>query len=253
MERFIRVVFGISIILLSSCNKETDETAPQINTINLNGSKEDIYLPAGSSFDITAQISDDMELAQMKLDIHNNFDGHNHKNDLQEFQFLEIYDLDGTLHSYSETVAIPENAIAGPYHTGLYAIDQTGNESDEAFLNLIITRADAPQVTFTSPDFSASPSYSTGDTIKLQGIVMDDESLEKVIVSLKEINGDDEIYEEEYDLSTSTPQSWDMQSDGSLNIPIQPGFTPALYSLLVRAEDNLGNITLHRESVNITE
>lgn len=253
MNRIFTLVALLTFTVLNiSCNKEKDEEAPEINNMNIDDSNEEVYVPAGSGFEISAVISDNKELSQMKLDIHSNFDGHGHKNNLVEFQMIEIYDLEGNTFNYNEVIEVPENIIAGPYHVGLFVVDKEGNEGLEEVMNLIVTRPDAPQVNFSAPDFNTSPSYSSGDTLKLYGMVTDNGHLVEIVVSLKEINGNSEVFSQDFDLTTE-PQGWDMQVDGNLNIPIVSGFTSGKYSLLIRAEDNLGNITLHRETLNLTE
>lgn len=248
--KYLLVLLGFGLLFIS-CKKEVDETPPVIQNMTIDGETDEIYLPIESTFEITALINELGGKGQMKLDIHSNFDGHGHKVDLVDYSYVKIYDIEGENYTYSDNPTIPENAKAGPYHVGLFAIDEAGNESNEAVMDLIITRLDAPQVNFTAPDFSNDLSYAPGDTIHLEGVVVDDESLVEIIVSLKQINGDGEAYENDFDL-TSSPQSWAFQADGNLKIVIGSSLPSGKYSLLIRAEDNLGNITLHREELNLT-
>ena len=249
--KHILTIVGLGLFF-ASCNKEIDETPPVIENMTIDGESDEIYLPIESTFEITALINELGGKGQMKLDIHSNFDGHGHKNDLVDYSHIEIYDIEGENHTFTDSYTIPDDVKAGPYHVGLFAIDEAGNESNEAIMDLIVTRLDAPQVNITAPDFSNDLTYASGDTIHLEGIVADDESLVEVIVSLKQINGDGEAYNNDFDLA-SNPQSWDFQTDGNLNIAIASGLPTGKYSLLIRAEDNLGNITLHREQVNLTD
>lgn len=248
--KYTLLILGFGLFFIS-CDKDIDETPPVIENMTIDGEADEIYLPIESTFEITALINKLGGEGQMKLDIHSNFDGHGHKNNLVDYSHVEIYDIEGESYTFTDNRTIPDSVKAGPYHVGLFAIDEAGNESNEAIMELIVTRLDAPQVNITAPNFSNDLSYAPGDTIHLEGIVADDESLVEVIVSLKEINGEGEAYNKDFDL-TGNPQSWDFQTDGNLNIAIESGLPAGKYSLLIRAEDNLGNITLHREQLNLT-
>lgn len=94
---------------------------------------------AGQTFDVgeemhlNASVTDNVELASYKIDIHFGGDGHEHKA-LRDDDHVEWkYQTTGTLSGKSDEVHlhvdIPENAEEGPYHIGVFAIDKAGNEN----------------------------------------------------------------------------------------------------------------------------
>lgn len=120
--------------LLTSCKKEGDTTKPVIDLIS---PAEGAVLGTGDDVHFEMELSDDIELASYKVDIHNNFDGHEHSkssddSETTDFSYNNTWsDISGlrntTVHHHE--IVIPEDATHGDYHFVVYCADAAGNES----------------------------------------------------------------------------------------------------------------------------
>lgn len=129
----------VSVIMLStlfvSCSdddKQGDTTKPVINLI---APAEGTVLKAGSHIHFDMTLEDDVMLKSYKVEIHNNFDGHEHTKaetgETTPFSYNNSWDVSGqknaTIHHHD--VEIPADATHGNYHLMVYCTDAAGNES----------------------------------------------------------------------------------------------------------------------------
>ena len=135
---FFAIIAIAAMFSLTSCSSddEGDVTKPVINLIEPeDGATLTIGDENGVHFEM--EVSDDTALGSYKIDIHNNFDGHNHATRASDgsttpFVFNKTYnDISGqrnaTVHHHD--IVIPANATPGKYHLMVYLVDQAGNES----------------------------------------------------------------------------------------------------------------------------
>lgn len=141
-----------------------DTTPPTIELIDpVNGE----FLNAGGYAHLDAHLIDDIELASYKLEIHENFDSHTHgriaasNNDpsLIQWSFNQSYEVPSGLKEYlaelDEEIEIPSNAMAGPYHYILQAIDASGNstsfqDGSTVEIEIYITNDSQPVINITN-------------------------------------------------------------------------------------------------------
>lgn len=129
---------ALAAILLAGCDDEDgeniDNTPP---TITVNSPSDDSSLEAGDAVVFDAVFDDNAELSQFNIEIHENFDGHSHgriANDpsLAKYSFKQNFDIPGGT-SYQarldEEIVISSDAMAGPYHFIVQAVDATGNST----------------------------------------------------------------------------------------------------------------------------
>jgi hypothetical protein len=130
----------LSILLITGCTTgdgdPIDITAPEIEV------RQPVvgdYLMAGGYIQFEATFLDDLELGSYSIDIHDNFDGHGHGriagiNDdpslikwssKNNYIIPEGYIMYNAQHD--DDIEIPANAMAGPYHFIVQAVDQAGN------------------------------------------------------------------------------------------------------------------------------
>ena len=88
----------------------------------------------GAAVHFEMELSDDTELRSYKVDIHNNFDGHNHTKAVFEtvdFTYSKSWDVSGLKNTlvHHHEIVIPENATPGNYHLMVYCTDKAGNET----------------------------------------------------------------------------------------------------------------------------
>ena len=133
---FLSIISIITSISFTSCsNDDEGDTTPP--AINLTAPAEGAVLKIGSDIHFDMELSDNEMLSSYKVEIHNNFDGHNHTKSLKAedattaFAFQKTWSVTGQkiakIHHHE--IIIPENATPGNYHLMVYCTDAAGNES----------------------------------------------------------------------------------------------------------------------------
>jgi hypothetical protein len=128
---------AIFSFLFVSCD-ESDTTKPVINLIEPeDGDALQIGNPNGIHLEM--ELSDNEQLASYKIEIHNNFDNHEHRSatgdEIVPFAFDSIWtDISGKRNAdiHHHDIKIPANATPGDYHFMVYCTDAAGNESHVA-------------------------------------------------------------------------------------------------------------------------
>lgn len=122
-----------SVIVFNACSEtESDTTKP---VITLNAPEEGDVLKIGSDIHFDMELEDNEMLLSYKIEIHSNFDGHEHTkaeaDETEAFRFNRSWDVSGlkNKHEHHHLIIIPENATPGAYHFIVYCTDLAGNES----------------------------------------------------------------------------------------------------------------------------
>lgn len=185
-------IYLLSILLsalLFSCKTEQDRQAPTIEYLSVSpnfGSdsicgefRENsvIRIYIGDSLKLGLKFSDNQGLSQYKIDIHDDFDCHDHKAvTLNPWQFLEISDLSGKEVILNKSIPIPSNISAGNYHFQIMLLDASGNEAGttEAYTLKVINPNDsvAPVLSMTNP-VTVNIGANRGQAIVFSGTVND--------------------------------------------------------------------------------
>jgi uncharacterized membrane protein len=132
---FACIVLSASFIL-GSCKKE-DTEKPTVKISSPTNNKE--YHP-GETITVIADISDNEELSQYKLEIHFD-DGHGHKSTMhgdEGWEFEEIVKISGKAYSLNRSVKIPNDVKEGKYHVVVECTDKAGNEAAPASVDIKI-------------------------------------------------------------------------------------------------------------------
>ena len=203
MERFKLAAGLLLFLLIYSCGTDTDTEPPLLDILSFSpnlqrgevcGVTEDvIQVYSGDSLIVVANITDNENLSQYKLDVHNNFDCHGHDGNVgvnlplpntnsqtADWTLLDIEEISGREYDLTLRLAVPENATAGLYHFHLQAIDVSGN--DVPFSNFYNVRvkniADTigPEIQVQQPA-SNSLTVNRGDAIRFTGTLTDNYSL----------------------------------------------------------------------------
>lgn len=247
-------------LLFIACDKEEDEdtVAPQILSATINDEDHNIMVMAGDELHIEAEVSDNEELGELKIDIHDIFDGHSHKKAVVKWSEVVTVELSGKSEDVHRHLTVPATTTAGPYHAIFRLIDDEGNEAEFVEIDFMITNGSQPMISVTDPDFSGEVHAPKGSTLSLQGIITDNIDLEEIMISLEEEHGHHKkagaqsvIYEEDFDLPGSADSSWDLQADGNVNISIPTSAETGHYLLMIRAMDNEGNMNVFEAEVHI--
>jgi hypothetical protein len=141
-----------------------DVTAP---TIEVHEPGAGAYLEAGSYINFEAIFKDDFELGSYSIDIHDNFDGHSHGRiartgtdpSLVKWSFKRSYTIpEGMIifvAQHDDDIEVAANAMAGPYHFIVQAVDKAGNatnyqDGSTVELEVFITNDSQPIVNITN-------------------------------------------------------------------------------------------------------
>lgn len=143
----IQFFFILSLVTILSvftaCSDDDGDTTPPV--IQLNKPAEGANLMIGSTICLDMELSDDEMLSSYKVEIHNNFDGHEHtraEEATTAFQFQKSWSVadqkNAKIHQHE--IEILENAAPGNYHLMVYCTDAAGNESYVA-RNIVLSHA----------------------------------------------------------------------------------------------------------------
>lgn len=264
MKKVLKVLLPVigSVLFLVSCDKDDDNdtTAPIIKSATIDGKDHDIDVTVADDMTFVVEVSDNEELGQLKLDVHDVFDGHAHKSTAGiNWAEVKIIELSGTSQTVNQVITIPNNATAGPYHANVLVIDAEGNEGELVELVVMVSNGSEPEINVTNPDFSGEVHAMKGSTLSLEGVITDNTDLAEILIVLEEEHDDHEhkstqeepLYEMDFDLTGSTDVSWDFQTDGNVNIAIPASAETGHYLLTIRAEDAEGNINIVSGEIHI--
>ena len=245
MKKMI-LLFAAPLLLSSSCKKkDVDNENPVI--VSVSG---DAVVQVGGVLNIATILKDNKQLKQLKVDIHDVFDGHGHRS-FTPFSVVHIYDVSGADYTFSAGIDIPVNAATGPYHVTFRAIDDSGNQSSSKEHNFsIVNPSEQPVISISSPDFDNTVSITAGNVLSISGTVTDNVGIENIEVLLeKKSSSDTPLYDEDFIVSGAT--TWDFQSDGNVNISIPAGATKGGYYFVVKVKDVDGNYTIFQGEVQV--
>lgn len=233
---------------LASCSSESvDTTSPEFITVTINGVEDEtVELTAGVATYLHIEASDNEGLKQVKLDMHDAFDGHSHgKVSFTPWTYVNVYSLSGKTDVIEDSIVIPSEATAGMYHSVFRVLDQTGNEGDYVERVLIIKNGSEPVVQLSAP--AENSSFAAGDVIALSGTVTDADMLDEVHVLLRkqeDVDHFDILDESEHELGDSNVTSFDFTTAG-VTLQIPSTTVAGEYQLAVVAVDKLGNQAIY--------
>lgn len=164
--RKLSIYMIIILLAIISCDdlELIDTSAPSIEVEKpLKGD----YFHAGKHAIFHAKFVDDFELATFNIEIHENFSEHSHGRitamdqdpSLIKWAFKQSFLIPEGLTLYQaileEEIKVPSNALAGPFHYIVQAIDKEGNstsfQNDSAVeLEVYITNDSQPMINITN-------------------------------------------------------------------------------------------------------
>lgn len=238
MRRFLPL-----FLVLAACQSEdVDTVAPEFQEISINGStEEEVDVDAGERLEMSVEASDDINLRQLKIDIHDGFDGHGHgKRSSTAWVYVNILEMSGTSDWVVDSPMVPANATAGLYHAVFRLLDDSGNESAFVERDLIVSNGSEPEISITNPADGAS--MSPGDTLWIAGDITDAEGLAEVHIILE--NHDEstvvEVDEWEEEWTANNPTSWKPQDHG-VYVVLPTSYANDEVELLIISKDVDGN------------
>ncbi|WP_207436021.1 DUF4625 domain-containing protein [Sabulibacter ruber] len=197
----------------------------------------------GGKLTLHLQLTDDVNLSQYKIDVHNNFDCHGHRSGLRRgtpWFMVRIKEATGKDFKAIEELEVPSDATPGNYHLLLYATDKAGTEATPLVYSIQVTDPTdntAPQMTLTSPT-AAATTLKRGSTLSFTGTATDNYSLAegKVEISYTDpANTPFTVVQEFFPASTGT------QADFSVPFTFASYMPTGEYNFLVEVFDGRNN------------
>ncbi len=143
-KHIIKLIIPVLALFVVSCSSDDDSLDSSAPTIVVEEPTMHEEFALGDEIHFDALFTDDVELASYKIDIHNNFDGHEHRgvvpyhND-EPWTYQESFTIPhgNTEYHVHQHIDIPNNILPGDYHFGVILIDAAGNES-QVYLEIVI-------------------------------------------------------------------------------------------------------------------
>lgn len=250
----------LALAILASCSddeKPQDTVAPTIKNVEINDGGEYPTVTAGADMTLKAEVDDNELLQELKLEIHDIFDGHSHGKMSNTWEQIMILPLSGASQSVAEVIPVPGTATAGKYHVVLRAIDAEGNESDFVEKEFILSNGNEPQITVSNPSFGQNEVHAPkGSNFDLQGTITEDTDLVEVVIMIAKADHEGHagkrsastIFMTDFDLTGSNETSFDL---GQVDITIPTDAETGHYELSIVAKDNAGNYGLFIEEIHV--
>jgi len=257
-------------LLFAACeedDKDQDLNAPSIDSLAINGKDHDVRLQAGNDMELEVTATDDQGLQEIKVDIHDIFDGHEHgKRALNKWSTVRNIPVSGKEANLKESFMVPGQATAGRYHALVQTLDEAGNEAPFKEINFVVENGQQPTFNVTSPNFSQEVHAPKGSTFGMQGTVEDQQDLAEIRIMIKPAHHDDHdhgdddghdhghshddgpLIEKDFDLPGDSDTSFDL-SNFSVTIPTDA--ETGHYHVEMVAKDGEGNYGLFKAEIHI--
>lgn len=134
-------LFLIAVVITAfiwSCSKDEDKDTTK-PVIELEEPADGDTLFIGYETHLEMELTDDVQLKSYKIDIHSNFDGHNHTKSIAAdgaWIYTKSWDVSGSknAHVHHHEIEVPATVdgvpiAKGKYHFMVYCTDAAGNES----------------------------------------------------------------------------------------------------------------------------
>jgi len=135
--KLLHISLALSFLfIVASCSKD-DDVDTEKPKITINTPKDKAHLHPKDVIHADFDISDNVELASWKIDIHWAGDGHEHsaattqdETPAKKWEFKSNGDVSGKKNAHvHEHITVPEGIEGGDHHFCVYAVDKAGNES----------------------------------------------------------------------------------------------------------------------------
>lgn len=243
----------VSLALFSCCDKDddVDTTPPQIQNLRINGQETDpgVTVSSATGMKLSAKFSDDHGLGSAKVNIHDDFDTHNHRISAVPFSFDTTFVLAGSMWEDTISINIPSDVVGGPYHMTVHLLDNSGNEALPYVVGFTIETGSEPEIAITSPDLTGD--FHKGDTLFLDGTITDPDGIAEVQIIVEDHENEITIFNQDFDITTNIT-SWNIkegiESTGMYIILQFPGDHA---ELRIIAKDNEGHLSEFEHEIHV--
>ena len=232
-------------LFVFSCDK-SDDVLPTLSTVSVNDNSIDVLeFQPGSSFVVRSTFGDNIQLGQFKIDIHQDFDGHSHKDLTTQFAEIRIKNIEGTQYNLEETFDIPIDASSGTYHGTIRVLDKEGNMSEIKTFYFNIVRDNQPTISMNLP-----ASVSVGNLVQILGEIsaQGGATLKTVKIRIRSSLTGNKLMDQAYPVTGLT--TWNPFTDGNASFTVPQDETEKLFFRLW-VEDSNGNFTIFESEIII--
>lgn len=253
---------SMAIMLVSfSCKDDTPEVVDTEKPEIIDVQHDEVVEPGGE-LEISFLLEDNVALGEVRINIHDDFDGHEHERirlETTPFSYDNILDEMKGQKTYivQEQIPIPESAATGVYHLQIRFIDAAGNEGDLFVSSFVIAGENSPAITITNFEENEELELDENGILVLEGVVESrtEGGLEEVHIMITEeeeghshgrLKRDGEpLYEREWMLDRAAVFIFEEEIDPAIDLSeAEPGH----YLLTIVAKDMEGNMkTVERE------
>lgn len=252
------------MFIFSSCDDDApvvvDTTAPEIANVEVSEETE-----PGGTLVLAFSLADDIALGEVRIDIHDDFDGHEHgriSQTAKPFTYQVILDEMAGEKTYrvEEQIPIPADAATGPYHLQVRFFDAAGNEGEFYVGSFEISSETAsPAIVISNFGESEELEANENGILLLEGSVTakTEGGLEEVhilVVHEDEDHGHARVQNEEEPLYD---QEWELKGAMEFNLAeIDPAIDLSAaaaghYELIILAKDVQGNVKIITREIHV--
>lgn len=255
--RFSSPIMIISLFLIISvwgC-KRFDENKPEISSIRINNtSGNSLQANAGDENNMSVDLKDDKALSQILIKFSSATGLHDHSHDGAQHVFIDynqgvwdsvsVSNISGKEFTSQFNFTIPED-VSGGWNLEVSALDESGNlVTEERTVSMINLNIPTISVSATSPeaDEEGMIHLSIGQSINIEGLVLDPDSLASVKASI--VKNSTEIWSDE--ITTFVDVFF------SLSEFVEPAFTESgTYYYFIEASNLNGFSTKVRATIHV--
>ena len=241
MKQLTAIPFLASLLVLGACSKDDPEKDLEKPVMEFVTEASD-SLRGGDWLEFSIQVTDNEALSQMKINVHDNFDGHTHgkKGEAQPFTFDSIVQLSGTSQTVEFRKLLPEDLASGNYDILIHALDQSGNEADFLLAAVHLKNAfdaEPPQLTAitTQPAMQNGELHlASGETVQLSAQLSDNSALLEAELLLVRESDEEVVWDKDLDISGTFY---------ALNesVTLDASWPAGDYGLVITVKDEKGN------------
>lgn len=251
-----------AISLLTACKDDENGTIIDTTPPSISNVEHDMTVEPGQEFNLEFVLEDDIALGEARIDIHDDFDAHEHEGGrimATPFEYTTILDeMRGkTRHVVHLHIPIPADAATGPYHLQINYTDNAGNEG-ELFISAfeISDPALSPSITITNFGAEEELELNEEGILYLEGSIEDPDGLDEVHIMVSEEHEDHSngrmkeeviLYDQEWELGGAT--TFNLQDiDPAIDLS---GAEAGHYELRIMARDTQGHVKVVRREIHV--
>jgi len=137
MKKLLFIALFAGTALASCTKEETPDTQKPVITVT-SPAGDHLDTAPGQTINLSALLTDNEELLNAKIDIHEAGDHGHRVSGTLGFEWAKVYVISGKEHTLTEAIEIPADAEIGEYHITFEATDRSGNAATPVVIEMHI-------------------------------------------------------------------------------------------------------------------